>query len=124
MSNETESRKDFAEWFEDKVLQILADSSVSYSHFITRSVTTEHLRHELMGHCYDAWKARDSEVNKLREEVERLRNQLELSEEDIDCVHMWLDDCSIPRSKGDNTYSIVGRIQCLLEVKAAKETSK
>lgn len=43
-----------------------------------------------------------------------LENQLDLEKEDIWCVHKWLDDKSVPRTLGDNEYSIVGRIQILL----------
>ena len=47
---------------------------------------------------------------------EMLKNQVELLQEDIECVHMYLDDKHTPRkdSKGIE-YSIVGRIKRLEE---------
>jgi len=48
--------------------------------------------------------------------IEMLKNQVELLQEDIECVHMYLDDKHIARkdSKG-REYSIVGRIKRLEE---------
>ncbi len=48
--------------------------------------------------------------------VEMLKNQVELLQEDIECVHMYLDDKDLPRKdfKGRG-YSIVGRIKRLEE---------
>ncbi len=48
--------------------------------------------------------------------VEMLKNQVELLQEDIECVHMYLDDKDLPRKdfKG-REYSIVGRIKRLEE---------
>ncbi len=45
-----------------------------------------------------------------------LKNQVELLQEDIECVNMYLDDKNIPRkdSKG-RQYSIIGRIKRLEE---------
>ena len=37
-------------------------------------------------------------------------NRLELALEDIECVHLWLDDLGAARESGDNEYSIIGRI--------------
>jgi len=47
---------------------------------------------------------------------EMLKNQVELLQEEIDCVNMYLDDKHIPRkdSKGKE-YSIIGRIKRLEE---------
>lgn len=41
-------------------------------------------------------------------------NKIELLEEDLECVHKYLDDLNIPRKNNRNkTYSIVGRIKKL-----------
>mgnify|MGYP006958833456 CR=1 FL=1 len=42
-----------------------------------------------------------------------MNNKIELLEEDIECVHLYLDDKNIPRYLGEDEYSIVGRIQIL-----------
>lgn len=41
-------------------------------------------------------------------------NKIELLKEDIESVHLYLDDIKIPRHDGAVTYSIVGRIKHLL----------
>jgi hypothetical protein len=48
--------------------------------------------------------------------TEMLKNKVELLQEDIECVHMYLDDKHIPRKdyKGEE-YSIIGRIKRLEE---------
>lgn len=44
-------------------------------------------------------------------------NELEMLAEDLECVKMWLDDKKAPKTNSDgNKYSVVGRIQCLLNV--------
>jgi len=44
-------------------------------------------------------------------------NKLEMLAEDLECVKMWLDDKKAPKTDSDgNEYSVVGRIQCLLNV--------
>ena len=43
-----------------------------------------------------------------------LLNQLELAEEDLECVHLWLDDMNVPRNSINDEYSIVGRMKFLL----------
>lgn len=47
-------------------------------------------------------------------EIERLRmveNRAELLAEDIECLHMCLDDAGVPRDDGHgNTYSMWGRV--------------
>ena len=45
--------------------------------------------------------------------VDSLRNRVELLQEDIECVHMWLDDQGAPREGEEGTLSIVGRIMRL-----------
>lgn len=64
------------------------------------------------------------ELNKANEEIGRLRNQLEIAKEDIECAHMALDDVGAPRTDGGgNTFSIIGRapsVACI--VIAAGET--
>lgn len=46
-----------------------------------------------------------------------LENRIELLEEDIECVHIWLDDKGIVRNDGNRDYSIVGRIKLLFDTK-------
>ena len=41
-------------------------------------------------------------------------NKIELLEEDIECVHLFLDDLGIPRKDEDDVYSIVDRIKRLI----------
>ena len=50
-------------------------------------------------------------------------NQIMLLKEDLECVHLYLDDKKVPRqdSKGE-TYSIVGRIK-QLESRMIKKSS-
>ena len=44
-------------------------------------------------------------------------NELEMLAEDLECVKMWLDDKKSPKTDiNGNEYSVVGRIQCLLNV--------
>lgn len=52
---------------------------------------------------------RATEVTELDMEI----NRRELAEEDIWCVHKYLDDLEIPRGNDDGTFSIVGRIKVL-----------
>ena len=49
-------------------------------------------------------------------EMGMLENKVELLKEDIECVHLWLDDVSAPREGSEGTYSIVGRMKQLLVV--------
>lgn len=42
-----------------------------------------------------------------------LRNRLEIALEDLECVHMYLDDLGVPREDDGGTFSIVGRIKWL-----------
>jgi len=46
-------------------------------------------------------------------EKELLNNRIELLEEDLESVHMYLDKLEIPRNDEKDTYSIVGRIKQL-----------
>ncbi len=51
------------------------------------------------------------------ESTSTIANQLELAREDLECVHMWLDDRLAPRVDVDNddrVLSIVGRMKALL----------
>lgn len=52
--------------------------------------------------------------------VHMLVNQIRLLQEDLWCVHKWLDDQGVPRTVGNNVYSIVGRIQQLIAALDAK----
>ena len=55
------------------------------------------------------------DIKQLKKENDILRNKAELLQEDIDCIHMWLDANRIPRFDGfGNIYSIVGRIEILI----------
>lgn len=47
-------------------------------------------------------------------EQESLANRLELALEDLECVHLWLDDQKAPRQTKGRELSIVGRVQHLL----------
>ena len=52
---------------------------------------------------------------RVSNEYELLKNKLELAQEDIECVEMYLDSKGIPRYAVDNQaeYSLVGRIKLL-----------
>jgi hypothetical protein len=44
--------------------------------------------------------------------INRLKNEIELLKEDLECVHMFLDDFNVPRKdENGEEYSIVGRIK-------------
>lgn len=43
-------------------------------------------------------------------------NKIELLKEDLECVHMYLDDLQIPKHDGVGTLSIVGRIKFAQEL--------
>jgi hypothetical protein len=46
--------------------------------------------------------------------VEMLENKIQLLEEDIACVHKYLDNLNAQKCDSNNQpYSIVGRIRCL-----------
>jgi hypothetical protein len=52
------------------------------------------------------------------------QNKIMLLEEDIECVHLYLDDLELPRHSKDNKqYSIVGRIK-QLQKRYLKELSE
>jgi len=43
--------------------------------------------------------------------INRLKNEIELLNEDLECVHIFLDDCDVPRKdENGEEYSIVGRL--------------
>ena len=51
-------------------------------------------------------------------------NEIELLKEDIECYDLAMDDRGVPRTKGDNEYSMYGRAQLLVEKELAdKEES-
>ena len=64
--------------------------------------------HEAQKHACKMARERDEA------EIERLRmaeNRAELLAEDIECLHMNLDDAGVPRDDGSgNTYSLWGRV--------------
>ena len=65
----------------------------------------------------DIVKAAVSEVFSLHVVSTRSFNELEMLAEDLECVKMWLDDKKAPKTDSNgNEYSVVGRIQCLLNV--------
>ena len=65
----------------------------------------------------DIVKAAVSEVFSLHVVSTRSFNELEMLAEDLECVKMWLDDKKAPKTDSDgNVYSVIGRIQCLLNV--------
>lgn len=47
-------------------------------------------------------------------EKDTLINMIELLEEDIDCVHLYLNDKGIKRGDEEGKFSIVGRIKILM----------
>ena len=59
----------------------------------------------------------DSEQLNIYGSSTRTFNELEMLAEDLECVKMWLDDKKAPKTDiNGNEYSVVGRIQCLLNV--------
>ena len=56
-----------------------------------------------------------AENERLTAENGGIANAAELLAEDIECVHMWLDDRNVPRfcELTDLEYSIVGRVALL-----------
>jgi hypothetical protein len=57
-------------------------------------------------------------------EKEMIKNMVELLKENIECVHMYLDDKKIPRQNDNGIdYSIVGRIK-ILEASFHKQLSE
>lgn len=44
-------------------------------------------------------------------DIQMLINKIELLEEDIECVHLYLDNIGIDRKDGDKMLSIVGRLK-------------
>ena len=60
---------------------------------------------------------REEAINYTQQVSTRSFNELEMLAEDLECVKMWLDDKKAPKTDSDgNEYSVVGRIQCLLNV--------
>lgn len=54
------------------------------------------------------------EINDKNKQFEMKDNKIELLKEDLECVHLYLDDLKIPRKDSNNDdYSIVGRIKFL-----------
>lgn len=48
-------------------------------------------------------------------EIQMLINKIELLNEDIECVHLYLDKLGVDRKENNETLSIVGRIKKLVE---------
>jgi hypothetical protein len=55
-------------------------------------------------------------------DINLLQNKNELLEEDMECIHLYLDNFDIPRIdiKTNQNYSIVGRIKYLEKMKAVQ----
>ena len=50
----------------------------------------------------------------METEKSNMNNKIKLLQEDIECIHMYLDDKQVPRKDDNGTqYSIVGRIKRL-----------
>lgn len=49
-----------------------------------------------------------------------LENRAELLSEDIECFHMAMDDRGVPRDDGSNVYSMIGRVNKLVEAAEAR----
>jgi hypothetical protein len=62
--------------------------------------------------------------NRMEKKESIMENKIQLLQEDIECVHIYLDDKQVPR-KDDNgrEYSIVGRIK-RLEANFQKQLSE
>ena len=87
---------------------------------------TDVFRFELPEHSKLFWDA-DTKVLDLKhfwkgfqpmlspKKVQMLINKIELLEEDIEAVHLFLDDLGISRVKDDKYMSIVGRIKMLVK---------
>ena len=57
-----------------------------------------------------------TEITKISAQLSLLKNKVYLLEQDIECLHMNLDDEGIPRKDGGgNVYSMWGRVNLLLE---------
>lgn len=50
----------------------------------------------------------------LERRLAMAENKAELLAEDIECLHMCLDGLGVPRSAGENVYSMWGRVQIAL----------
>jgi hypothetical protein len=67
------------------------------------------------------WNKFDEIINQAKEMFE---NKTELLKEDIECIHMYLDDKQVPRQNNNGVdYSVVGRIK-RLEVSFQKQLSE
>lgn len=58
----------------------------------------------------------------VREEVDRVSNKAELLQEDIDSLHMCLDERGAPRAVSGKTLSMWGRVKCLVDRLALTQT--
>ena len=57
--------------------------------------------------------------SKSKDDYKMLENQIELLKEDLECVHLYLDDIKAPKHNSKKEpYSIVGRIKALLQERA------
>ena len=67
------------------------------------------------------WDKFDEIINQAKEMFE---NKTELLKEDIECIHMYLDDKQVPRQTNNGVdYSVVGRIK-RLEASFQKQLSE
>lgn len=69
----------------------------------------------------DNWVYKGFNIVRLGDSLEIRDNKIELLEEDLSCVHMYLDDAGVARTDKDGKeYSIVGRIKLLEEKVVSK----
>lgn len=47
----------------------------------------------------------------------RVSARLHHAEEELECVHMWLDDRGAPRDEDGRKYTLVGRVMWLLKLR-------
>lgn len=50
------------------------------------------------------------------QKFDMLFNKIELLEEDVECIHKYLDDLKVPRKYNEEQLSIVGRIKYMKEL--------
>ena len=66
--------------------------------------------------CIDIWMLCVNGDNKnINKEMEPKDNKIELLQEDIECVHKYLDDEDVERTLNGKTLSLVGRIKRLID---------
>ncbi len=100
-----------------QLIQGIFEIMICEAHWSGPSVECPHCRIELQ-------ELKIKEYEKRIQNLEMDYNRLELKAEDVDCLHMVLDDMEIPRAAAKwgerelNTYSLVGRTE--LAIKKAR----